>query len=784
LIDGSHHHHHHHDQFKPIGHIDEDEDNIPELLGPLTQQVEPAFPSSSVTATSSFSDATAAIMAATAATHTEQGQQQSVVVAASTGGGGGASANNSLSAAEGGGAAKSVSARHIPTVAGEGADEEKSAPKATNDSSNNDGSNCIHFQDFNDEINAAFDDNASDASNQGVADSSEALYFYDDDEDELVLDAEGNPVRSSSLGAVLGVQVREGEKEKHYPTGGMVSGLDYIIDDDNNNNDGANAAAADAGYVMAATSAAVASIDVDPSATSRAADPCTFDASPAPSSSPVEGAEFLMQQPPLPLPLPQPLPPPPPVTGFPVADVIDALPSASAAVAVATTTIATADNEKDATSLPPEGKTSQSDSNDSNNDDNDNTNNNNNINSDSDFTPTIATQAEAAAAIVPTDFGEQLIRNTNTASQFENVNGFSGIFVQNSMTIQEMKILLTNKLIEIKKLPEGTSPHRIRIREKVGVNPGRILTGGRSFAENQIYLYDHKTLAFQILPEAEELPEFQPGDVVIHVQRWHRATWTLGERLEVLLRGGLSVRDIARGLSALMQIPLEHLLAMVVPKETEILLSELAQTAPKQNYGRAWFDPAKERRLLRVMTHDMRVQDGDVLLLQDKSEPLRELTPADLKSIEIVAAAQQDPYLDFWSSSDHASSSSAASATAAAVAGGGGSSGSIYTNSNAYTMVSSTDNASSGSSSGIGIRGGNASGIHIKTHRERLLEQEEKERARQTQSTIGAATSPSSVTGNDGEEGVTLEGGTELRNTWDDPEFDLQGGLALFDDLQ
>ena len=65
-------------------------------------------------------------------------------------------------------------------------------------------------------------------------------------------------------------------------------------------------------------------------------------------------------------------------------------------------------------------------------------------------------------------------------------------------------------------------------------------------------------------------------------------------------------------------------------------ISELNQKSPIRNYGRSWFDPSKEKKLLKFMSHEMRVQDGDLILLQDSSEPLKELTKADLKSIELV----------------------------------------------------------------------------------------------------------------------------------------------------
>ena len=196
-------------------------------------------------------------------------------------------------------------------------------------------------------------------------------------------------------------------------------------------------------------------------------------------------------------------------------------------------------------------------------------------------------------------------------------------------------------MIKIGKLPEGTSPNRIRIRDRYGINAGKMLRDGKTLQEQQIYLCDSKMIGIQILPEEEQLPENDHGDVIVLLQRWHRSTWSLGERYEVLLPGSYAVREVARGLAAFYSIPTEHLRVLVVPKENTFYLSELAHKAPSRNYGRAWFDPTHEMKLMRYMSHDLRVQDGDLIIVQDESEPLMTLSPADLKSIEIVEAANQ-----------------------------------------------------------------------------------------------------------------------------------------------
>lgn len=236
--------------------------------------------------------------------------------------------------------------------------------------------------------------------------------------------------------------------------------------------------------------------------------------------------------------------------------------------------------------------------------------------------------------------------NSGINEQFESIDNLPSLFIQNSTTLDDVRTKLVDKLIELGQLPIGATGHHIRLRDKTGTNPGRILSGSKSFGDNSVFLYDNKIILFQILDEPEELPTYESGDTAVFVQKWIRSTWSLGEKYEVLLRGSMSVADIAQGLSIIMDVSINSIRTMVVPRDTEFPLYELNQKSPPTNYGRSWFDPTKEKRLLRVVSHDLRVRDGDLLLIQDESEPLKELSKADLKSIEIGKAMIQSS--DFW----------------------------------------------------------------------------------------------------------------------------------------
>jgi hypothetical protein len=216
------------------------------------------------------------------------------------------------------------------------------------------------------------------------------------------------------------------------------------------------------------------------------------------------------------------------------------------------------------------------------------------------------------------------------------------ICVQSSTTVDELRQMITSELIRLGKLPLDASPNRIRIRDRYSLNPGKILRNGKTMNDLHIYLCDNKSLCIEILDKEEDLLDNEHGDVIVLLSRWNRSKWLLEKRDEVLLPGNYTVRDVAKGLSMLYSIPLDNLRVLVVPKENVFYLSDLVLKSPRSNYGRSWFDPSNETKLMRYMSHDLRVQDGDLVIIQDITEPLMELSLADLKSIEIVEAVNNN----------------------------------------------------------------------------------------------------------------------------------------------
>lgn len=278
---------------------------------------------------------------------------------------------------------------------------------------------------------------------------------------------------------------------------------------------------------------------------------------------------------------------------------------------------------------------------------------------------------------------------------------------------------------------------------------------GGSFADNRLALSDHKALIIQILDQEESIGSvMESGDSVIYFQRWHRSTWSMGERMEILLRGSMTVRDVARSLAVLTDVPLDSMLVMVMPREIEVYLSDLVEKSTVYNYGRSWFDPTKETKLLKYMSHEFRVQDSNLLLIQDRSEPLMQLSPADLKSIDLVRNASSATMADDWPS---------AYAT-------------VYNSTNIGSYPSSGASSYSYQQtaySGTGARVANTGGIRIKTRLDRMKEM----------SSDKLADNVSVNSGSNPLDGTTDTSSQNNVESYDTREFHKQGGYALFADM-
>lgn len=393
------------------------------------------------------------------------------------------------------------------------------------------------------------------------------------------------------------------------------------------------------------------------------------------------------------------------------------------------------------------------------------------------------------------------MKNSIFPSQFEEITAINNMYVGMNTRISDFRVMVHSELIRVGVIDDSVSLHRIRIREKIGNSPGKFLRDGKTIADSQIYLSDHKTFCIEVLEAEEFLPEDDHGDVVVQVQKWQRRTWSLSTKQDVLFSGSRTVQEVSRGLAALHDIPLHSLRVLVVPRDTSFLIYELTQRQPSRNYGRAWFDPTQEKKLLRYMSHDMRLIEGDLLLLQDINEPLMELTAADMLSIRLVEEAQNTPTYNYqWP----VHRSNATSSTSTSIPAWAQDTTNNYSMNYKYPTAVMVSNGNSSSSS---------KGIRIKTQKDRQREaseiaekavdkagfQEQLSTVLRRRSSSGHAvdtsagrTSPIEIGGLD--QGVSIATGTDdlltgddypiARGRYDDSDdFIKNGGPTIFSDI-
>ena len=119
------------------------------------------------------------------------------------------------------------------------------------------------------------------------------------------------------------------------------------------------------------------------------------------------------------------------------------------------------------------------------------------------------------------------------------------------------------------------------------------------------------------------VPNPVQGDCILFIQRWHRTTWTLGDKKEVYIPGTWPVHVIAGCLAELVGIKdFKNMKVLIIQPHNHISISALAENIPSD--GRRWANVSSEKS--RMYDMQWYLTNGDLLLLQDSSEPLRQLT--------------------------------------------------------------------------------------------------------------------------------------------------------------
>lgn len=201
-------------------------------------------------------------------------------------------------------------------------------------------------------------------------------------------------------------------------------------------------------------------------------------------------------------------------------------------------------------------------------------------------------------------------------------------------------------------------PNRIRIRESSDASPGRILCDGLTCQQQRLYFASSRVVTIQILSESEALneatlhPVDEFNDFLVVVMKWKRSSWSLSEKVEYILRGELSVQQLCSQLAAIYGISSINNMSMLLLKSyNKIHLSDLNQHTVRDIY-RSWTCFSYEQRKLRDLSNiDFKLRNGDIILLQDVTEPLKVLTKEDLLSLQYVEEASRTIYGSTYGSS-------------------------------------------------------------------------------------------------------------------------------------
>lgn len=221
------------------------------------------------------------------------------------------------------------------------------------------------------------------------------------------------------------------------------------------------------------------------------------------------------------------------------------------------------------------------------------------------------------------------------ARQFENLSELESVPVSNDTLLDDLKAQILDKLVAAGKVPVETAPRQLRLRSFIYNRADSFLKNNeRPITECGVPLYDGRQLCVQVLDEPENLSLDNVNDVVVLVQRWHRSTWTLGECREVCLRNDMPLRDIATGLGEMMSIEPRNMRVLVVRNHSDVRLRYLNMATPRLSLE-SWLDPYSESPT-RTLAQAKRLFFSDLLLIQDVTEPLYELTPSDKLSIQLV----------------------------------------------------------------------------------------------------------------------------------------------------
>jgi hypothetical protein len=188
--------------------------------------------------------------------------------------------------------------------------------------------------------------------------------------------------------------------------------------------------------------------------------------------------------------------------------------------------------------------------------------------------------------------------------------------------------------------------HWLRIWEKLGTAKGKLLKNDfKSLTFNGLTVADWRHLYVQILDRDSRPPNLEESNVLMLAQRWHRSSWTVGPLVEVSVPENMLIAQLFEALSRVSGIPLENLKVLALFQFSEVNLCGLEDEGHLNSKSLKWFQKPTDEASARQTVFDwyssivhrnssMKIDsaDGTILIIQDASESLRELTSTEVSA--------------------------------------------------------------------------------------------------------------------------------------------------------
>ena len=203
-----------------------------------------------------------------------------------------------------------------------------------------------------------------------------------------------------------------------------------------------------------------------------------------------------------------------------------------------------------------------------------------------------------------------------------------------------MKEVLVEQLKAAGRLPFNADSNWLRIWEKLGSSKGRLLKYDRkSLLENGFPVCDWRHVFVQLLDGDWRPDYFDESNVLMLVQRWNRKSWCVGPAVEISVPANMSASALLDKLSSISAIAPQNLKVLVLFAFTEIFLCGLDDDVYLSSKNVRWLQRSAATDMsvfdwyTRITNGSTKADlaDGTLLIIQDCSEDLRELS-ADEKS--------------------------------------------------------------------------------------------------------------------------------------------------------